>query len=95
MGVEEKTRRKKCKVRFSLIKKIKVFHKSSMKVGGQEVAANGDGTSKSVESACSGNGSLRKIKIKEADGNSGQEGVDFALFFWKRLALEWKKSSPL
>ena len=65
-------------MRFSFIKKNKAFHKSSMKVGGQEVVANGDGTSKSVGSACSGDGWLFR-----------------SLFSWKRLALEWKKISPL
>ena len=33
LGAKEKARRKKCKVRFSLIKKNKAFHKSYMKVG--------------------------------------------------------------
>ena len=32
-GAKEKARRKKCKVRFSLIKKIKAFQKNYMKVG--------------------------------------------------------------
>ena len=33
LGAKEKTRRKKCRIRFSLIKKNKAFHKSYMKVG--------------------------------------------------------------
>ena len=33
LGVKDKARRKKCKVRFSLIKKNKASHKSYMKVG--------------------------------------------------------------
>ena len=33
LGVEEKARRNKCRVRFSLIKKNKAFQKSYMKVG--------------------------------------------------------------
>ena len=34
LGAKEKARRKKCKVRFSLIKKSKAFQKNHMKVGG-------------------------------------------------------------
>ena len=33
LGAKEKTRRKKCKVRFSLVKKNKAFQKSYMNVG--------------------------------------------------------------
>ena len=33
LGAKEKARRKKCKVRFSIIKKSKAFHKNYMKVG--------------------------------------------------------------
>ena len=32
-GAKEKTKRKKCRVRFSLVKKNKAFQKSYMKVG--------------------------------------------------------------
>ena len=68
--------------------------KSYMKVGGQEVATSGYGTSKNVGCACSGDGPYRKIKIEEANGSSGQEGVDLAFpFLGQLLALKWKKSS--
>ena len=33
LGAKEKARRKKCKVRFSIIKKNKAFQKNYMKVG--------------------------------------------------------------
>ena len=33
LGAKEKARRKKCKARFSLMKKNKAFHKNYMKVG--------------------------------------------------------------
>ena len=81
MGVTEKATRKKCKVRFSLIKKNKVFQKSYMKVEGQEVSTSGYGTSENVESACSRNCTHRKIKIEEADGSSsGQTEHDIVVF---------------
>ena len=62
--------------------------------GSEEVAENGYGTSRSVGSACSGDGPNRKIKIEDGS-SSREEGVNFALpFSWKRLALKWKKSTP-
>ena len=51
LGVKDKARRKKCQVRFSLMKKNKVFQKNYMK---------GLGASKNVESTCSGNCPLQK-----------------------------------
>ena len=47
LGVNEK-RRKKCKFRFSLIKKNQAFQKNYMKVGGQEFATSWYGSSKNV-----------------------------------------------
>ena len=38
LGAKEKARRKKCKVRFSLLKKNKAFRKNCMKAGVKEVA---------------------------------------------------------
>ena len=62
LRVKEKARRKKCKVRFSLIKKNEVFQKSCTKVGGQEAAASGYGASKNTGSVCCGDGSQGKYK---------------------------------
>ena len=44
--------------------------KSEKEGWSQEVAENGYGTSKSVESAGSGNGTYRKIKTEKANGGS-------------------------
>ena len=41
LGVKEKARRKKCKVRFSLIKKNTVFQQELHEGGGQEVVTSG------------------------------------------------------
>ena len=60
LGAEEKARRKKCEVGFSLMKKKKAFQKKLHESGGQEVVAIGYGASKNVGSACSGDGSPRK-----------------------------------
>ena len=50
LGVKEKAKRKKCKMRFSLIKKNKAFQMNYMKMGSQEVATSGYGACKDVES---------------------------------------------
>ena len=52
-GAEEKARREKCKVRFSIFNKDKAFQKSYM---GQKVAMSGYDASKSMGSACSRKG---------------------------------------
>ena len=61
LGVKEKARRKKCKVRFSLINKSKAFQKSYMKVGVKKLLRTLNGTSKSVQSACSGGWLPQKV----------------------------------
>ena len=48
LGAKEKARRKKCKVRLSLIKKNEAFQKSHLKLGDQEVVASGSGASKDL-----------------------------------------------
>ena len=60
LGAKEKARRKKCNVRFSLIKKNEAFQKNYMMVGVKKFASR-NGTSKNVGSKCSGVGSHRKI----------------------------------
>ena len=81
LGAKEKARRKKCKVRFSLIKKNEAFQKNSMSEGGgQEVATSGYGAS--MVSSCSRDGSYGKVQIEEADGSSsGQQEHDLFVPF--------------
>ena len=50
VGVKENARRKKCKVRFSLIKKNKVFQKNNMKVIVKNVVTCGHDASKDLGS---------------------------------------------
>ena len=69
LGAKEKARRKKCRVRFSLIKKNKGLPEELHEDGGQEVATSGYGASKDVRSSCSEDRPHRKIK-READGSS-------------------------
>ena len=61
LGAQEKARRKKCKVRFSLKKKYKGFQKKKLLEGGrQEVVTCRHDASKNVGGACSRNGSHGK-----------------------------------
>ena len=48
-------------MRFSIIKKNKVFQKELHEGGSQEVVTSGYGTSKNVQSACSRDGSYGKV----------------------------------
>ena len=87
LGAKEKGRRKKCRMRFSLIKRNKAFQKKASQGGGQEVVTSGHGASKDVESSCSGDSSHSKILIEEADGSSsGQKECDIPVLvrgsFW-------------
>ena len=81
LGAKEKARRKKCKVRFPLIKKNQAFQRNYMKVWRQEVVTSGYGASKDLESSCSGDRSHGKVKIEETDGSSssGQKEYDLVV----------------
>ena len=57
LGAKEKARRKKCKIRFSLLKKESSLPKELHESRCQEVATSGCGTSKDLGSPCSGDGS--------------------------------------
>ena len=61
VGSERKSKKKRCNVRFSLIKKNRAFQRSYMKVWGQKKLLRTGGVSESVGSACSGAGPYRKI----------------------------------
>ena len=93
LGVREKTRRKKCTVRFSLIKKNKAFWKNYMKVGVKKFLRAGMVPARTWRVPAAGMVPARKIKIEEADGSSsGQKEYNIAPYSWKPLALKWKKS---
>ena len=70
LGAKEKARRKKCRVRFSLIKKNEAFSKELHESGCQKVAMCGFDASKDLETACSVDGSHGEVEIEEADGSN-------------------------
>ena len=76
LGAREKARRKKCRVRFSLIKKSKAFQKSHMKVGVKKLFRAG-----MVPARAWGGGGSREIKVEETDGSSSsrQQEHDFVV----------------
>ena len=51
---KKKERRKKCRLRFQLIKNNRAFQKNYMKLESQEVVTSGHGASKDLRSPCSG-----------------------------------------
>ena len=79
LGVKEKAGRKKCKVRFSLIMKNKVFQKDLHESWCQEVVASRHDTSKDLGSPRSWGGSQGEVKIEETDGSGRQKQHDFSV----------------
>ena len=74
LGAKEKARRKKCKVRFSIIKKNKAFRKNYTKVGVD------------LGSPCGWDVSHGEIKIEETDGGScGQQEHDLLFFVYGNI----------
>ena len=72
LGAKEKARRRrKCKVRFSIIKKNKAFQKNYMKSGCQEVAACRHDASKNMGSPCGWDVSHGEVEIEETVGGGG------------------------
>ena len=73
LGAKEKARRKKCKLRFSLIKKNRAFQKSYLKVGvGKWLRASND-ASKNLGSSRSADVSHGDVDIEEKDGSSSRQ----------------------
>ena len=62
LGAKEKARRKKCKVRFSIIKKNKAFSKELHESGWKEVATCRHDASKDLVSSCGWDVSSGKVQ---------------------------------
>ena len=79
LGTKEQVRRKKCELRFSIIKKNKVFQKNYMKVGVKKLLRAGMVPARTW-SSCSGNSSNGTIEIEETGGSSsGQQEYDLVV----------------
>ena len=86
LGAKEKARRRKCKVRFSTVKKNKAFQKELHESGGQEVATRRHGASKDLVSPCGWDASRWEAEIEETDGGgSGQEEYNLAVLVHGRM----------
>ena len=84
LGANEKTRRKKCEVRFSLIRKIRVFQKNYMKTGVRKLLRAGLVRARAWGGQRRGQRAHRKAEIEEeqaAASSSRQEGISVALTF--------------
>ena len=72
LGAKEKARRKKCKVRFSIIKKNEAFQKSYMKVCARKLLRAAwcqQELGEYMQSVCF----LKKSEIEEVDGSSSRQ----------------------
>ena len=87
LGAKEKARRKKCKVRFSLIKKNKTFQKNYMKVGVKKLLQAGHGASKDV-------GVKLRRQMAAAAGKKKEYNI-LCPCSWKHLAWKWRTPCPL
>ena len=82
LGAKEKARRKKCMVRFSLMKKT-AFQKSCIKVGVNKLQRAGMMPARTWVAQCSGDVSHGEVKNEEANGGCcGQEEYDLPLFVY-------------
>ena len=80
LGAKEKARRKKCKVRFSLIKKNTVSQMCYMKAGVKNLLQAGMVPARTWEAHAVLIAPHRKIKLEEADdSSSGQKKDDLAV----------------
>ena len=87
LGVKEKATRKKCKVRFSLIKKNEVFQKCYMKVGVKKLLRTGMVPGERMQWRWLPTERLKlKRQVAAAAGKKGTTSLNL-------LALKWKKSS--
>ena len=83
LGAKEKARRKKCMVRFSLMKKKKAFQKSCIKVGVNKLQRAGMMPTRTWVAQCSGDVSHGEVEYEEANGGCcGQEEYDLPLFVY-------------
>ena len=97
LGAKEKARRKKRKVRFSLIKKNKAFQKSYMKVGVKKLLRTGMMPARTWRVHAVEMSSHAEVEIEKTDGRSGRKKrtTSLSLFCsWKHTALLWKMSFP-
>ena len=80
LGAKEEAKRKKCSVRFSLIKKNKAIQKRYKKVGVKKLLIMGLVPARAWRAHAVGIAPTERVKIEETDGScSRKEGVDFAL----------------
>ena len=81
LGAKEKARRKKCKLRFSLIKKNMVFQKNYMKVSVKKLLRAGMMPARTWGVYAAGMPPHGKVKVEETDGSCcGKKEHDLPIF---------------
>ena len=83
LGAKEEARRRKCKVRFSIIKKNKAFQKNYMKVGVKKLLRAGMVPARTWRVHAVGIAPTERLKIEETGGSiSGQKRARLLLSFF-------------
>ena len=88
LGVKEKARRKKCKVRFSLIKKNKAFQKNCMKVGVKKVLRAGMMPARTWGVHAVWMARTGRLNLRRQMAAAGKKSTTPCLCSWKHTALK-------
>ena len=89
LGTKEKTRRKKCEVRFSLTRKNIIFEKSYMRIGREKVAEDRLGPCESVVRPSSWHDAYGEAPVEKTYGSSRKQNGIWELS--KMATLVWAK----
>ena len=95
LGAKEKTRRKKCLLRFSVMKNNKAFQKNCMKVGVKKLLRAGMMPARTWRAHAVGMSPTERLKLR--DRWQRQQAKRAQLCFpcsWRHMALKLKKSFP-
>ena len=95
LAAKEKARRKKCKVRFSIIKKNKALQKNYMKVGVKKLLCAGMVPARTWGVHAVGMSPTERFKLRrQMAAAAGQRSTTSLSCSCKHMALKWKKSFP-
>ena len=96
LGAKEQARRKKCKVRFSIVKKNEAFQKKYMKVGVKKLLRAGMMPARAWGVPAVGMSPTERLKLwRQMEAAAGTKKVRLLCpISWKHMAWRWKRSFP-
>ena len=94
LGAKEKARRKKCNVRFSLMKKNKAFHKHYVKVVVKKLLRAGMIPARTWRAHAVEMSPTERFNLRRQMAAAAGKVRPLCLCSWKHTAWKWKKSSP-